>query len=178
MCILHHYRRSIYSSTSSRHLFRLTSPLAPSLQTQPPIQYHIMSVAIFPASGGLGGATLSHLLDTVRVDPSSLTLIARSPERLAKEEGRGAKVLKADYDHPETLDGVFAGVEVLNLISYASFQHKYRFKVCHSKRYSVARADVRLQKRLSTLQFHKEFVISFTLPSHSLGMAKSPTNHM
>jgi hypothetical protein len=96
-----------------------------------------MSIAIFPASGGLGGSTLSHLLETVKVDPSSLTLIARSPERLAKEEARGAKVLKADYDHPETLDGVFKGVEVLNLISYASFQHKYRFKVCHCQRNNV-----------------------------------------
>jgi uncharacterized protein YbjT (DUF2867 family) len=92
-----------------------------------------MSIAIFPASGGLGGATLSHLLDTVKVDASSLVLVARSPERLAKEDARGAKVLKADYDHPETLDGVFKGVEVLNLISYASFQHKYRFKVCRIK---------------------------------------------
>jgi len=136
-----------------------------------------MSIAIFPASGGLGGATLKHLLDTVKVDPSSLTLIARSPERLAKEEARGAKVLKADYDYPETLDGVFAGVEVLNLISYASFQHKYRFKVFHSQSGLIeARADVRLQKRLSTLPSHKEFVISFTLLSHSLEMARSPTD--
>jgi len=89
-----------------------------------------MSIAIFPASGGLGGATLAHLLDTAKVEPSSLVLVARSPERLGKEEAQGVKVLKADYDHPETLDGVFKGVEVLNLISYASFQHKYRFKVC------------------------------------------------
>lgn len=91
-----------------------------------------MSIGIFPASGGLGGATLSHLLDTVKVDPSSLVLVARAPERLVEEEGRGAKVLKADYDHAETLEGRFEGVEVLNLISYPSFQHKYRFKVCHN----------------------------------------------
>jgi hypothetical protein len=116
-----------------------------------------MSIAIFPASGGLGGATLSHLLDTVKIDPSSLSLIARSPERLAKEEARGAKVLKADYDHPETLDGVFKGVEVLNLISYASFQHKYRFKVCHSSiDYLEVRAEDRSQKPLSTLRSPKE----------------------
>lgn len=138
-----------------------------------------MSIAIFPASGGLGGATLSHLLDTVELDPSSLVLIARSPERLAKEEAQGAKVLKADYDHPETLDGVFKGVEVLNLISYASFQHKYRFKVCHSSIvYLEVRAEDRSQKPLSTLRSHKESVISSTLPSHSLEMANPRSNHM
>jgi uncharacterized protein YbjT (DUF2867 family) len=90
-----------------------------------------MSIAIFPASGGLGGATLSHLLNTAKVDPSSLVLIARSPERLDDEKSRGAKVLKADFDRPETLHGCFKGVDVLNLISYPSFQHKYRFKVHH-----------------------------------------------
>jgi uncharacterized protein YbjT (DUF2867 family) len=88
-----------------------------------------MSIAIFPASGGLGGATLSHLLNTAKVDPTSLVLVARSPGRLSQEKARGATVLQADFDHPETLDGCFKGVEVLNLISYASFQHKYRFKV-------------------------------------------------
>lgn len=88
-----------------------------------------MSIAIFPASGGLGGATLAHLINTAKVKPSSLVLIARSPERLDDEKSRGSKVLKADFDHPETLDGCFEGVDVLNLISYPSFQHKYRFKV-------------------------------------------------
>jgi len=90
-----------------------------------------MSTAIFPASGGLGTATLNHLLDTVKVTPSSLVLVARAPERLAEEKARGATVLQADYDHSETLEGCFKGVQMLNLISYASFQHKYRFKVRH-----------------------------------------------
>jgi len=88
-----------------------------------------MTIAIFPASGGLGGSTLSHLLDTAKIEPSSLLLVARYPEKLANEKARGATIRQADFDHPETLEGCFEGVDALNLISYASFQHEYRFKV-------------------------------------------------
>jgi uncharacterized protein YbjT (DUF2867 family) len=88
-----------------------------------------MRIAIFPAAGGLGGATLSHLINTTEVEASSVTLISRHPEKLEKEKNQGATLRKADFDELETLDGAFEGVDVLNLISYPSFTHEHRYKV-------------------------------------------------
>lgn len=84
-------------------------------------------LGIFPASGGLGGSTLRHLLD--QVPPKEVVLIARSPEKLSKEKAAGVTIRKADYDNIQTLDQVFDGISSLNLISYASIQNEYRFKV-------------------------------------------------
>jgi uncharacterized protein YbjT (DUF2867 family) len=87
------------------------------------------TIGIFPAAGGLGGATLSHLLDTSRVEPSSVMLVARNPEKLSKEKERGVEVRKADFDDLESLRGAFKGIDMLNLISYPSFAHEHRFQV-------------------------------------------------
>ena len=88
------------------------------------------TIAIFPAAGGLGGATLSHLLKTAQINPSSLVLIARHPEKLEEERKSGVDVRRGDFDDLESLrGGVFKGVEVLNLISYPSFEHEHRFQV-------------------------------------------------
>ncbi|KAJ5196282.1 hypothetical protein N7449_006761 [Penicillium cf. viridicatum] len=84
-------------------------------------------LGIFPASGGLGGSTLRHLLE--QVPPNEVVLIARSPEKLSKEKAAGAIIRKADYDNAQTLDQSFDGISSLNLISYASIQNEYRFKV-------------------------------------------------
>lgn len=84
-------------------------------------------LGIFPASGGLGGSTLRHLLKLVPAD--NAVLVVRSPEKLGKEKAAGATVRKADYDNFPTLDGVFDGVSSLNVISYASIQHEHRFNV-------------------------------------------------
>ncbi|KAJ5939948.1 hypothetical protein N7516_000116 [Penicillium verrucosum] len=84
-------------------------------------------LGIFPASGGLGGSTLRHLLE--QVPPNEVVLIARNPERLAKEKATGAIVRKADYDNTQTLDQSFDGISSLNLISYASIQNEHRFEV-------------------------------------------------
>ncbi|WRT69941.1 uncharacterized protein IL334_006932 [Kwoniella shivajii] len=88
-----------------------------------------MKIAIFPAAGGLGGATLSHLLHTAKVDPSSVVLVSRSPDKLDKEANSGAITRKGDFDDPDSLKGAFEGVDALNLISYPSFQHEHRVKV-------------------------------------------------
>jgi uncharacterized protein YbjT (DUF2867 family) len=91
------------------------------------------TIAIFPAAGGLGGATLTHLLNTSQIDPSSLVLVARHPEKLAEESKKGVDVRKGDFDHLESLQkGVFRGVDALNLISYPSFEHEHRFEVSGS----------------------------------------------
>lgn len=84
-----------------------------------------MSIGIFPASGGLGGATLEHLLGIV--DPQHVTLITRSPERLRTQQQDGAIVRKADFEG--SFEGVFQGVRTSNLISYPGTQVEHRFNV-------------------------------------------------
>jgi uncharacterized protein YbjT (DUF2867 family) len=86
-------------------------------------------LAIFPASGGLGGATLKHLFKTAHADPEDVVLVARSPERLADYADKGVDVRKADYDHQESLVHAFDGVKTLNLISYPHISNEIRFKV-------------------------------------------------
>lgn len=86
-------------------------------------------LAIFPASGGLGTATVQHLFKTHHANPKDVVLVARSPERLASYADAGVDVRKADYDDADTLAHAFDGVKTLNLISYASIQHGHRFNV-------------------------------------------------
>lgn len=85
-------------------------------------------IAIFPASGGIGGGTYRHLLNLV--DAKNVILVARSPDKIPeKYTNAGAVARYGDYDHLETLDHAFNGARYLNLISYASIEHGYRFKV-------------------------------------------------
>ncbi|KAI1830061.1 hypothetical protein DTO006G1_4758 [Penicillium roqueforti] len=93
-------------------------------------------LGIFPASGGLGGSTLKHLLELVPA--KEVVLVARRPEKLSKEKAAGAIIRKADYDNAETLDHAFDGISSLNLISYASIQNEHRFKV-HKSAIDAAR---------------------------------------
>ena len=85
------------------------------------------SVGIFPASGGIGGSTVTNILK--RLPPKDLVFIARSPEKLENERRAGATVKKADYDDTSSLEHAFDGLEVLFLISYASVQHEHRTEV-------------------------------------------------
>lgn len=100
-----------------------------------------LRTGIFPASGGLGGSTLAHLLSSV--DPHTVTLIARQPEKLAKQAEQGATVRKADYDDESSLQHVFDGIDVLFLISYPSIQHEHRFKVAKAAIDEAIKAGVR-----------------------------------
>lgn len=85
-------------------------------------------IAIFPASGGIGGSTYRHLLNLT--DPKNVILISRHPEKIEeKYTDAGAVSRYADYDKPESLEHVFEGAEYLNLISYASIEHEHRTKV-------------------------------------------------
>lgn len=63
------------------------------------------------------------------VPTSQLTLIARNPEKLENLRQAGATVRQADYDEPSSLTTAFDGVDVLMLISYASFEIDHREKV-------------------------------------------------
>lgn len=86
------------------------------------------SIAIFPASGGIGGGTYQHLLNLV--DAKSVILVARNPAKIPERyTDAGAVARYGDYDKLETLDHAFDGARYLNLISYASIEHEYRSKV-------------------------------------------------
>lgn len=87
----------------------------------------VTKIGVFPAAGGLGGSTVKHL--SKQVPASQLVLIARKPEKLANFQRDGATVRQADYDQPSSLETAFDGVDVLMLISYASFELEHRVKV-------------------------------------------------
>ncbi|KAE9401471.1 NAD(P)-binding protein [Gymnopus androsaceus JB14] len=81
-------------------------------------------IAIFPASGKLGGSLTKYALKSI---PSrDLVLIARYPSKLTGYLEAGATVRAADYDAPETLENAFSKVKTLFLISYPTFQHEHR----------------------------------------------------
>ncbi|GAA5835861.1 hypothetical protein JCM9279_002123 [Rhodotorula babjevae] len=95
-------------------------------------------LALFPASGALGGSIASHLVDLVPTN--SLVFVARRPEKLADYEKKGVTVRRADYDAHETLEHAFDGVDTLCLISYASIQNDHRFE-SHKAAITAARAS-------------------------------------
>ena len=85
-------------------------------------------IGVFPASGGLGGSTLNHLVNAV--NPYRVVAIVRKPQNVARQlVDVGVTVRGADYDEASTLDHAFDELSTLNLISYASIDHEYRFKV-------------------------------------------------
>ncbi|KAH7208637.1 NmrA family protein [Fusarium oxysporum] len=85
---------------------------------------HSHSVGIFPASGGIGGGTVKHML--TRLPPTDLILISRHPENLVSVKAQGAEIRQADYDDDSALQHAFHGIDTLFLISYASVEHEYR----------------------------------------------------
>jgi NAD(P)H dehydrogenase (quinone) len=72
-------------------------------------------IGITGASGSLGRATAELVLRTV--DPREVVLTTRTPQALADLADRGARVRRADFGDPRTLEAAFAGVERLLLIS-------------------------------------------------------------
>ena len=74
-----------------------------------------MSIAITGASGQLGRRTAELVLD--QVDPSSVVLVTRNPEKLAEFAARGVQVRAGDFEQPDGLAAAFAGVEKLLIIS-------------------------------------------------------------
>ena len=66
------------------------------------------------ANGPLGRAVVEELL---RLDAKHVVAATRTPEKLGHLRARGVEVRAADFDHPETLRGAFAGVDRLAIIS-------------------------------------------------------------
>ncbi|KAB5585090.1 hypothetical protein GE09DRAFT_14539 [Coniochaeta sp. 2T2.1] len=88
-----------------------------------------MTVGIFPASGGLGGSTSTHL--SKLLPGTDIILVNRYPEKTPSHlTEAGIQVRKASYEScPAELEAAFAGIDVLFLISYPSHVHEYRVKV-------------------------------------------------
>lgn len=78
-----------------------------------------MSDTIFVtgASGHLGQAIISHLLNSQGVAPSRIVAGSRNPGKLADLAAKGLSVVKADFDDPAGLEQAFAGAGTVLIVS-------------------------------------------------------------
>ncbi|WP_406258240.1 SDR family oxidoreductase [Streptomyces nigra] len=74
-----------------------------------------MSIVVTGATGNLGRHVVEQLLEKVPAD--QVTAVVRTPEKAADLAARGVRVAIADYDAPETFDGLFAAGDKVLLIS-------------------------------------------------------------
>ncbi|MGG5254687.1 SDR family oxidoreductase [Neobacillus sp. SM06] len=74
-----------------------------------------MKMLVTGATGKLGSKIVEVLLKTVPA--SQLAVSVRNPEKAAGLQARGVEVRQGDFDHPETLDTAFAGIDRLFIIS-------------------------------------------------------------
>ncbi|MET7601392.1 SDR family oxidoreductase [Streptomyces avermitilis] len=87
-----------------------------------------MSIVVTGATGHLGGLVIEQLLEKVPAD--QITAVVRSTEKAAPFAARGVQIAVADYNAPETFDGLLAAGDRVLLISGNEFdkgrvgQHK------------------------------------------------------
>ena len=74
-----------------------------------------MSIVVTGATGHLGRLVVERLLEKVPAD--QITAVVRDEEKAADLAARGVKLAVADYNAPETFDGVFAAGDKVLLIS-------------------------------------------------------------
>ncbi|MDC3418704.1 SDR family oxidoreductase [Aquibacillus salsiterrae] len=74
-----------------------------------------MKLLLTGATGKLGTKVTEILLKTVPA--SQLAVSVRNPEKAKELQTRGVEVRQGDFDHPETLDSAFEGIERLLIIS-------------------------------------------------------------
>ncbi|MGW2332596.1 SDR family oxidoreductase [Streptomyces sp. NPDC001685] len=74
-----------------------------------------MSIVVTGATGHLGRHAVEQLLE--KVPAEQVTAVARTPEKAADLAARGVRVAVADYNAPETFDGLFAAGDKVLLIS-------------------------------------------------------------
>ncbi|MBT2875171.1 SDR family oxidoreductase [Streptomyces cellulosae] len=79
-----------------------------------------MSIVVTGASGKLGRHVVEQLLE--KVPAGQVTAVVRSPEKVADLAERGVRVAVADYNAPETFDGLFAAGDKVLLISGNEFE--------------------------------------------------------
>ncbi|WP_210581138.1 SDR family oxidoreductase [Streptomyces sp. GESEQ-4] len=78
-----------------------------------------MSIVVTGATGHLGRHVVEQLLEKVPAD--QITAVVRTPEKAADFAARGVKIAVADYNAPETFDGLFAAGDKVLLISGNEF---------------------------------------------------------
>jgi NAD(P)H dehydrogenase (quinone) len=71
-------------------------------------------IVISGASGDLGRRVTKLLLKDPGVE---LTLVTQTPEKLADLAAQGIRVLKGEYQDPDSLDAAYSGADTLFLIS-------------------------------------------------------------
>ncbi|MFE5819578.1 NAD(P)H-binding protein [Streptomyces sp. NPDC056479] len=74
-----------------------------------------MSIVVTGATGNLGRHVVEQLLEKVPAD--QVTAVVRTPEKAADLAERGVRLAIADYNTPETFDGLFAAGDKVLLIS-------------------------------------------------------------
>ncbi|QMV43442.1 SDR family oxidoreductase [Cohnella cholangitidis] len=74
-----------------------------------------MKMLVTGATGKLGTKVVETLLKSVPA--SQLAVSVRNPEKAQGLQARGVEVRQGDFDHPETLNSAFAGIDRLLLIS-------------------------------------------------------------
>ncbi|MFD5583769.1 SDR family oxidoreductase [Streptomyces sp. NPDC127063] len=78
-----------------------------------------MSIVVTGATGKLGRHVVEQLLEKVPAD--QVTAVVRTPEKAADLAERGVRLAVADYNAPETFDGLFAAGDKVLLISGNEF---------------------------------------------------------
>ncbi|MEU7467098.1 SDR family oxidoreductase [Streptomyces sp. NPDC044984] len=78
-----------------------------------------MSIVVTGATGHLGRHVVEQLLE--KVPAEQVTAVVRSAEKAADLAGRGVRIAVADYNTPETFDGLFASGDKVLLISGNEF---------------------------------------------------------
>ncbi|MFF3909297.1 SDR family oxidoreductase [Streptomyces sp. NPDC001848] len=87
-----------------------------------------MSIVVTGATGHLGRHVVEQLLE--KVPAEQITAVVRTPEKAADLADRGVRIAVADYNAPETFDGLFSAGDKVLLISGNEFdkgrvqQHK------------------------------------------------------
>ncbi|MFF5468927.1 SDR family oxidoreductase [Streptomyces achromogenes] len=74
-----------------------------------------MSIVVTGATGHLGRHVVTQLLE--KVPAERITAVVRDPAKAADLAARGVRLAVADYNAPETLDGLFAAGDKVLLIS-------------------------------------------------------------
>ncbi|MFI8192950.1 NAD(P)H-binding protein [Streptomyces sp. NPDC085946] len=78
-----------------------------------------MSIVVTGATGQLGRHVVEQLLE--KVPAERITAVVRTPEKAAGLAARGVRIAVADYNAPETFDGLFAAGDKVLLISGNEF---------------------------------------------------------
>ncbi|WP_123042443.1 SDR family oxidoreductase [Cohnella candidum] len=74
-----------------------------------------MKILVTGATGKFGSLVVEKLLELVPADQVAVSV--RNPEKAEGLRTRGVEVRQGDFDHPETLDKAFAGVDRLLIVS-------------------------------------------------------------